>query len=48
MAPVEKNPLLQKVWQFRASYNKKYVWRWQYGTYFWGIKPRAGQQMLTL
>lgn len=47
MAPLEQNPLLQKVWQFRASYNKKYVWRWHYGTYFWGIKPRAGKQILT-
>jgi hypothetical protein len=46
MTTIETNPLLKRVWDFRANYNHKLVWRWDYGAFFWAIKPIKGKSII--
>ena len=47
MELIETNELRQRVWKFRASYNNKLIWRWDYGATFWGLKPKTGHSIIT-
>jgi len=48
MLDKEQDPLKLRVVKFRADYNEKLIWRWQYGSAIFGIKVKNGNFLYSL